>query len=124
MKWYLHVSSHDTHDFDDPTTPILFGKIVDGKRRKLLWQATRSGFLVTLNRESGKYVVGKPFVPLDYYSGLSPKGEPIPILDKDPSVARHAEVGASTQIAAFSEDIEDQRLSIGFCKRLRRKARF
>jgi alcohol dehydrogenase (cytochrome c) len=30
--------------------------------------------------------VVKPYVPLDYSSGLSPEGEPIPIPDKDPSV--------------------------------------
>jgi outer membrane protein assembly factor BamB len=28
----------------------------------------------------------KPYVPLDYASGLSPEGEPVPIPDKDPSV--------------------------------------
>jgi len=35
---------------------------------------------------SGKYLVVKPYVPLDYSSGLSAEGEPIPIPDKDPSV--------------------------------------
>jgi alcohol dehydrogenase (cytochrome c) len=30
--------------------------------------------------------VVKPYVPLDYSSGLSPQGEPIPIPDKDPTV--------------------------------------
>ena len=86
LKWYFQVSPHDTHDFDDTTTPVIFDKIVDGKRRKLLSQAARNGFFVTLDRETGKYVVVKPFVPLAYYSGLSPKGEPIPIPDKDPSI--------------------------------------
>ena len=86
LKWYFQVSPHDTHDFDDTTTPIIFDKIVDGKRRKLVSQAARNGFFVTLDRETGKCIVVKPFVPLDYFSGLSPKGEPIPIPDKDPSV--------------------------------------
>ena len=49
-------------------------------------QAARNGFFVTLDRVTGKYLVAKPFVPLDYYSGLSPEGEPIPIPDKDPSI--------------------------------------
>jgi acido-empty-quinoprotein group A len=86
LKWYFQVSPHDTHDFDNTTTPILFDKVVDGKQRKLVSQAARNGFFVTLDRITGKYLVVRPFVPLDYYSGLSPQGEPIPIPDKDPAV--------------------------------------
>ena len=86
LKWYFQVSPHDTHDFDNTTAPILFDKVIDGRPRKLVSQAARNGFFVTLDRVTGKYLVVKPFVPLDYYSGLSPQGEPIPIPDKDPSV--------------------------------------
>jgi alcohol dehydrogenase (cytochrome c) len=86
MKWYFQVSPHDTHDFDNTTAPILFDRVIDGKPRKLLAQAARDGFFVTLDRVTGKYIVVKPYVPLDYSSGLSPRGEPLPIPDKDPSV--------------------------------------
>ena len=86
LKWYFQVSPHDTHDFDNTTAPVLVDKLVDGKPRKLLVQAARNGFFVTLDRVTGKYLVVKPYVPLDYFSGLSPQGEPIPIPDKDPSV--------------------------------------
>src|SRR5271168_3949360 len=86
LKWYFQVSPHDTHDFDNTTAPILFDRVVNGKRQKLLAQAARNGFLATLDRVSGKYLVVKPYVPLDYYSGLTPQGEPIPIPDKDPTV--------------------------------------
>jgi acido-empty-quinoprotein group A len=86
LKWYFQVSPHDTHDFDNTTAPILIDKVVNGKPRKLVSQAARNGFFVTLDRVTGKYLVVKPFVPLDYYSGLSPEGEPIPIPEKDPSV--------------------------------------
>jgi acido-empty-quinoprotein group A len=86
LKWYFQVSPHDTHDFDNTTAPILFDRTVDGKPRKLLAQAARNGFFVTLDRVTGKYLVVKPYVPLDYYSGLSPQGEPVPIPEKDPTV--------------------------------------
>jgi acido-empty-quinoprotein group A len=85
LRWYFQVSPHDTHDFDNTTAPILFDRVVDGKPRKLLSQAARNGFFVTLDRVTGKYLVVKPFVPLDYTSGLSPEGEPVPIPDKDPT---------------------------------------
>jgi acido-empty-quinoprotein group A len=86
LKWYFQVSPHDTHDFDNTTAPILFDREVDGKPEKLLAQAARNGFFVTLDRVTGTHLVVKPYVPLDYSSGLSPNGEPIPIPDKDPSV--------------------------------------
>jgi acido-empty-quinoprotein group A len=86
QKWYFQASPHDTHDFDNTTAPILFNVVVNGEPRKLLAQAARSGFFITLDRVTGKYLVAKPYVPLDWYSGLSSEGEPIPIPDKDPSV--------------------------------------
>lgn len=86
LQWYFQVSPHDTHDFDNTTAPILFDSVVDGKQRKLLAQAARNGFFVTLDRVTGKHLLVKPYVPLDYSSSLSPQGEPIPIPDKDPSV--------------------------------------
>jgi acido-empty-quinoprotein group A len=86
LQWYFQVSPHDTHDFDNTTAPILFDRVIDGKPRKLLSQAARNGFFVTLDRVTGKYLIVKPYVPLDYYSGFSPRGEPIPIPEKDPTV--------------------------------------
>jgi acido-empty-quinoprotein group A len=86
LKWYFQVSPHDTHDFDNTTAPILFDAIVGGRPRKLLTQAARNGFFVTLDRVTGKYLIVKPYVPLDYSKGLSRSGEPIPIPDKDPTV--------------------------------------
>lgn len=86
LKWYFQVSPHDTHDFDNTTAPILFERVIDGKPRKLVAQAARNGFFITLDRITGKYLVVKPYVPLDYSSGLSEQGEPIPIPDKDPTV--------------------------------------
>jgi acido-empty-quinoprotein group A len=86
LQWYFQVSPHDTHDFDNTTAPILFDRVVDGRPRKLVAQAARNGFFVTLDRVTGKHLLVRPYVPLDYSSGLSPQGEPIPIPDKDPSV--------------------------------------
>lgn len=86
LKWYFQVSPHDTHDFDNTTAPILFDGTVHGQPRHLLAQAARNGFFVTLDRVTGQRLIVKPYVPLDYTSGFSPQGEPIPIPDKDPTV--------------------------------------
>jgi alcohol dehydrogenase (cytochrome c) len=104
LRWYYQVSPHDTHDFDNTTAPILFDALVKGKPRKLVAQASRSGFFVTLDRVTGKYLVAKPFVPLDYVSGLSAAGEPIPIPDKDPSIGGSINIVNATnwQAPAYS----------------------
>jgi acido-empty-quinoprotein group A len=86
LKWYYQVSPHDTHDFDNTTAPILFDRVLDGQPRKLVAQAARNGFFATLDRVTGEHLVVKPYVPLDWSSGLSRGGEPIPIPDKDPTV--------------------------------------
>lgn len=86
LKWYFQVSPHDTHDFDNTTAPVLVDKTVNGKPGRFIVQAARNGFFVTLDRATGKDLIVKPYVPLDYFSGFSPQGEPIPIPDKDPSV--------------------------------------
>lgn len=106
LKWYYQVSPHDTHDFDNTTTPILFDRTIDGKPRKLVAQAARNGFFVTLDRTNGKYLVVKPYVPLDYYSGLSPNGEPIPIPDKDPTVGGSINIVNATnwEAPAYNRD--------------------
>ena len=99
LQWYFQVSPHDTHDFDNTTAPILFDRVVDGKPRKLLAQAARNGFFVTLDRVTGKHLLVKPYVPLDYSSGLSPQGEPIPIPDKDPIGRRFHQYRERDQLA-------------------------
>jgi len=106
LKWYFQVSPHDTHDFDNTTAPILFDRTVNGKREKLLAQAARNGFFVTLNRVTGKYLVVKPYVPLDYSSGLSAEGEPIPIPDKDPSVGGSINIVNATNWPAPSYSLK------------------
>jgi acido-empty-quinoprotein group A len=105
LKWYFQVSPHDTHDWDNTTAPILIDKDVNGKSRKLLSQAARNGFFLTLDRTTGQHLVMKPFVPLDYYSGLSPKGEPIPIPDKDPTVGGSINITNATnwEAPAYSQ---------------------
>jgi alcohol dehydrogenase (cytochrome c) len=96
LQWYFQVSPHDTHDFDNNTAPILFDKTIDGKKRQLVSQAARNGVFFTLDRVTGKKIVVKPFVPLDYISGYSPDGEPIPIPDKDPQVSGSINIGNAT----------------------------
>ncbi len=86
LVWYFQGSPHDTHDWDDTETPVLFDAEVDGKPRKLLAQAARNGYFFVLDRTSGESILSKPFVPLNWSKGIDARGQPIPDPQKEPTV--------------------------------------
>ena len=86
LVWSFQGSPHDTHDWDNVETPVLFDATVDGKPRKLLAQAARNGYFFVLDRTNGKNIVSKPFVPLNWSKGVDAKGQPIPDESKEPTV--------------------------------------
>jgi acido-empty-quinoprotein group A len=85
LAWYFQASPHDTHDWDNVETPVLFDAKVDGRPRKLLAQAARNGFFFVIDRTTGQGVVSKPYVPLNWAKGVDTKGQPIPNPDKEPT---------------------------------------
>lgn len=87
MVWYFQGSPHDTHDWDNVETPVLFDMEIDGKPRKLLAQAARCGYFFVLDRVTGKNLVSKPFTGTANWSkGIDEKGQPIPDPNKEPKV--------------------------------------
>ena len=88
LAWYFQASPHDTHDWDNVETPVLFDATIDGKPRKLLAQAARAGWFFVLDRTNGKNLVSKPFSGTgNWAKGVDAKGgQPIPDPDKEPKV--------------------------------------
>jgi acido-empty-quinoprotein group A len=86
LAWYFQGSPHDTHDWDNIETPVLFDAEIDGHPRKLLAQAARNGYFFVLDRTNGKSIVSKPFVPLNWSKGIDERGEPIPDPQREPTV--------------------------------------
>ena len=85
LAWHFQPSPHDTHDWDDVETPVLFDAEVNGKPRKLLAQAARNGYFFVLDRTTGQQLVTTTFDPyLNWTSGINPKGQPIPNPAKEP----------------------------------------
>jgi alcohol dehydrogenase (cytochrome c) len=87
LKWYFQYTPHDTMDWDGSETPVLVDAPFGGKPRKLLVQANRNGFYYVLDRETGKFLHGVPFVKqLNWASGLTPEGRPIRVPGLEPSL--------------------------------------
>lgn len=78
LVWYFQASPHDTHDWDNVETPVLFDGLIDGKPRKLLAQAARNGYFFVLDRTNGQHIVTAPFIDLNWSKGVDEHGVPIP----------------------------------------------
>ena len=85
MKWYFQYTPHDTHDWDSIQVPVLFNARIDGKPRKLLAVANRNGFYYVLDRVTGKFVSGQPYVKQTWAKGLDADGQPIMMPNTEPT---------------------------------------
>jgi PQQ-dependent dehydrogenase (methanol/ethanol family) len=86
LRWYFQFTPHDLHDWDATETPMLVDAEFRGRPRKLLLQANRNGFFYALDRVTGEFLLGEPFVhKLTWASGLDAKGRPKVLPDSDPT---------------------------------------
>lgn len=77
LRWYFQFSPHDTHDWDSNEIPVLAESVVAGVRRKLLLVANRNAFYYELDRVTGEFLLGEPFVKQSWADGLDAKGRPL-----------------------------------------------
>ena len=85
MAWWFQASPHDTHDWDNVETPVLFDADFDGQPRKLIAQASRNGYFFVLDRTNGKNLLTAPFGPVNWTLGIDKQGRPIPNPAKEPA---------------------------------------
>ncbi len=90
LAWHFQTSPHDTHDWDSTQTPALVDAEFNGRRRKLVMQATRNGYFFVLDRTTGEHLVTSKFSPTaNWAKGLDAKGQP----QRDP--AKDFDVGGA-----------------------------
>jgi alcohol dehydrogenase (cytochrome c) len=83
LRWYFQFTPHDVHDWDAVEIPVLVNAEFQGQKRKLLVQANRNGFYYVLDRVTGKFLHGTPFIrQLNWAKRLTAEGRPI----RDPKV--------------------------------------
>jgi alcohol dehydrogenase (cytochrome c) len=86
LRWYFQYTPHDTHDWDANEAPVLLDQVVNGVTRKLLVMANRNGFYYVLDRVTGEFIEGRPFVKLlNWATGLDRRGRPIEVPKMDPT---------------------------------------
>jgi alcohol dehydrogenase (cytochrome c) len=77
LAWHFQFTPHDEHDWDSTQTPVLADLPVNGVVRKVICWPNRNGFYYVLDRISGEFLAGVPFVELNWASGLTASGRPI-----------------------------------------------
>jgi len=85
LKWHFQFTPHDEFDFDSVQIPVLADMEWQGKARKVMLWANRSGFFYVLDRTTGEFLLGKPFVKVTWASGLDKNGTPLRVPGKTSS---------------------------------------
>ncbi len=78
LDWYFQFTPNDPYDYDSVQIPVLIDAPdgAGGTLKLMLW-ANRNGFFYVLNRESGRFLSGSPFVDVNWASGLDDSGRPV-----------------------------------------------
>jgi alcohol dehydrogenase (cytochrome c) len=77
LKWHYQFSPHDEFDWDSTQTPVLADINFRGAPRKVMLWANRNGVFYVLDRTTGQFLSGKPFIKTNWLSDFDGKGRPI-----------------------------------------------
>jgi alcohol dehydrogenase (cytochrome c) len=87
LRWHFQFTPHDTHDWDATEIPVLIDGRVKGKPRHLVTMANRNGFYYVLDRETGEFLSGTPYIEQGWAEGLDEQGRPIVRPNTEPTTA-------------------------------------
>jgi alcohol dehydrogenase (cytochrome c) len=79
LTWHYQFSPHNEFDWDSTQIPVLADVDWQGKPRKVMLWANRNGMSYVLDRGTGEFLKGQPFVKVNWADGFDPKGRPIPV---------------------------------------------
>jgi alcohol dehydrogenase (cytochrome c) len=87
LKWHFQFTPHDTHDWDATQVPVLLDSTVDGRpERKLVVVPSRNGFYYVLDRQTGAFLLARPYVKQTWAKEIDKKGRPVLNTDQDPTL--------------------------------------
>ena len=86
LKWHYQFTPHDEWDFDSVQVPVLADITWRGQPRKAMLWGNRNGFFYVLDRTTGEFLMGKPFVKQTWSTGLDDSGKPLRAAGKSPTI--------------------------------------
>ncbi len=76
LKWHYQFTPHDELDYDSTQVPLLADIDWQGQPRKVMLWANRNGLMYVLDRLTGEFLLGKPFVEVNWMDGFDENGRP------------------------------------------------
>ena len=76
-KWHYQFTPNDGHDWDSCQAVVLVDREWHGQRRKLLLHADRNGMFYVLDRATGAFLSGMPFIYQNWNTGFDGRGRPL-----------------------------------------------
>ncbi len=103
LAWHFQFTPHDEHDWDSTQTPILANLLINGAERQVICWPNRNGFYYVLDRLTGEFLVGTPFVEQNWATGLNSAGRPILAVENEKvgHIVRPGYGGVNWQPSAF-----------------------
>ncbi|MBV8902264.1 MAG: PQQ-dependent dehydrogenase, methanol/ethanol family [Acidobacteriia bacterium] len=77
LKWHFQTTPNDNWDYDSVQQLMLLDLNINGRPRKVITQASKNGFFWVLDRITGEFISGAPYVKTTWALGLDAKGRPI-----------------------------------------------
>jgi alcohol dehydrogenase (cytochrome c) len=74
LKWYYQFTPHDELDYDATQVPVLADIEWRGEPRKVMLWANRNGLMYVLDRVTGEFLHGKPYVVHNWWAGFDENG--------------------------------------------------
>jgi alcohol dehydrogenase (cytochrome c) len=87
LKWHYQFSPHNEFDWDATQIPVLADITFKGRPRKTMLWANRNGMFYVLDRTTGEFLLGKPFVKVNWNTGFDEKGRPMKAPGIEPTKA-------------------------------------
>jgi alcohol dehydrogenase (cytochrome c) len=85
LKWHYQFTPHDELDYDSTQVPLLADIQYQGQPRKVMLWANRNGVMYLLDRRTGEFLTGKPYVKVNWMDGFEANGRPRRVPGKLPS---------------------------------------
>ena len=78
LQWYFQFTPNDAYDYDAVQVPVLVDVETEtGGTIKAMFWANRNGFFYALDRTTGRFLNGSPFVEVNWAEGLDDSGRPV-----------------------------------------------
>ena len=78
LAWHFQFTPNDPYDYDSVQVPVLVDYPAQGGGTlPLMFWANRNGFFYVLDRTTGRFINGQPYVFLNWAEGLDDAGRPV-----------------------------------------------